>query len=159
MCEPTTIMLGMAALSAVTTGVSMVGQRSQAKAQVRATNKANALQAEQISDQHGVELSERARAARRERGQARVLAGEAGINLGSGSFMAQLQGSAMNQYNDSGLILQNEKAQQGSRAAQANTLMSNILKPSGAEMALTIGANAVQSGYQAHSAYKAGAGS
>lgn len=158
MCEPTTIMLGMAALSAVTTGVSMVSQRQQAKAQTKAINQANEIQAEQISDQKGVELSERARAARRERGTARVLAGEAGINLGSGSFMAQLQGSAMNQYNDSGLILQNEKAQQASRSAQTATALSNIVKPSGAEMALTIGANAVQAGASGYGAYQAGAG-
>lgn len=158
MCDPTGgILTAMVISSVVSTGVSMYSQREQAKAQIKATDNANALQAEQISDQTGVELSERARAARRERGSARVLAGEAGVNLGSGSFLAQLQGSAMNQYNDSGLILQNEKSQQASRQAQTDTLMSNIWKPSAGEMALTIGAAGVSTAASGAAAYGIGA--
>jgi len=133
MCEPVTAMM---AIAAVGTGTQMYAQRESAKAQQRALNKQNQVQADEISDKAGQELTERARAARRERATARVLAGEAGINLGSGSFLAQLQSSAMSQYNDMGLIMQNEKSQQAARTAQINSLFSQINKPSWLEIGI-----------------------
>lgn len=148
MCEPVTI---MAAVSAVTAGVSMYGQRQSAKAQVAATNQQNKIQAEEISRKAGQEMTELARDARRERGTARVLAGEAGINLGSGSFLAQMQSSAMSQYSDMGLVIQNEKAQQAARSAQTSSIFSNINMPSWGEIALGTGA----AGYQGYVAGKA----
>jgi hypothetical protein len=155
MCEPVTIgtlsltaaqsaMAGMVALTAVSTGASMYGQRQSAKAQVSAINQQNKVQAEEIARKSGLEMTERAREARRERATARVLAGEAGINLGSGSFLATLQASAMNQYNDMGLIVQNEKSQQAARAVNARSMMSSVQMPSWGEIALGTGLAAGQ---------------
>jgi hypothetical protein len=50
-------------------------------------------------------MTERARAARRERASMRSAGAESGINMGSNSFLAGLQTSVLNQYSDQGLIL------------------------------------------------------
>lgn len=142
MCDPVTALV---AITATTTAVSGYAQRESAKAQQRALNKQNQVQADEISRKTGQELTERAREARRERATARVLAGEAGINLGSGSFLAQLQSSAMSQYNDMGLIVQNEKSQQAARAAQINSLFSQISNPSWAEIGISTAASGASS--------------
>lgn len=148
MCDvitPTVLAYAAIASSMATAGASMYAQRESAKAQTRATNQQNKLQAEEISDASGQKISEVAREARRNRATARVLAGESGVNLGSGSFLAQMQASASNQYNDSGLILQNEKSQQAARHASATSALSSVWKPSLGEAALTIGAAGVNS--------------
>lgn len=154
MCEPTTIML---AVSAVTTGVSMYAQRQSAEAQQKALDKQNQVQADEISRQHGQQMTERAREARREVATARVLAGESGVNLGSGSFMAQLQQSAMNQYTDMGLVLQNEKSKQAARGAQMDSLFSQIVKPSWGEIAIGTAASGAMGYLQGKAAYESGA--
>lgn len=148
MCFP--VAIGALALSATqmavvgvtlaTTAASLASQRQQAKAQERATNEQNAIQADEIAKSAGVELGERARAARRERASMRASASESGINLGSNSFLAALQTSQMNQSNDMGLITQNERGQQRARQANARSLMSRIQMPTAASSAFALGA-------------------
>ena len=154
MCEPVTI---MAAVAAVGTGVNMYSQRQSAKAQVAATNEQNRIQAEEISRKSGQEMTERAREARRERASARELAGEAGVNLGSGSFLAQLQQSAMNQYNDMSLVIQNERSQQAARTANVNSLFSQINMPSWGEIALGVASSGTMAYMQGMALEKKGA--
>lgn len=148
MCEPTTIMMGV---SMAVAAVGAVGQYQSGKAQVRAIDKQNEIQAQEIAEAAGVEMTERARAARRERAAMRASGAESGINLGSNSFLAGLQTSVLNQYNDQGLILRNESNQQRARDASARSLTSQIRIPSALEGALAIGSAGVQG-------YNAGAG-
>src|SRR5262245_30042173 len=129
MCEPVTI--GTLAISATqmaaigtavtvaATAASVYGQHQSAKAQVAAIDMQNEQRAKEIATAAGIEMTERARAARRERGAMRAAGAESGISLDSGSFMAALQASAFNQYNDQGLISYNERNQQRGREADA----------------------------------------
>jgi len=147
MCAPviaTTLAIASAA-------ANVYGQRQAAKAQLQAIAEQERVQAEEIARAAGVELTERARAARRERARARAAASEAGVNLNSGSFIAALQTSAMNQYNDMGLIVQNERAQQRARAANARSARASVRVPSALQSALTI----ASAGYGAYRDVKA----
>lgn len=147
MCEPVTAAWGamtfmqqaLVVASVASSAASMYGQHESAKAQVAAINEQNETQADEIARQAGQEMFERTRAAHRERAQARAAGSEAGINLGSNSFLAALQTSAFNQYNDMGLVAQNEKAQQAARSAGARSAMSGIQMPTALSAAFTIG--------------------
>jgi len=153
MCEPTTIAL---IASTAIAGISQYGQYQSAKAQVRAIDEQNEIQAQEISEAAGLEMTERARAARRERGAMRAAGAESGINLGSNSFLAGLQTSVLNQYNDQGLILRNESNQQRARDAQARSLTSRIQVPTALSAALNIGAAGLGAYGDATAARRAG---
>ena len=155
MCGPALIPAGMTLAQAVMVGSTVIataasayGQHQSASANAKALSQQNQVQAEEIAKAAGNELHERARAARRERAEIRASAAESGINLGSNSFLAALQASAMNQYNDEGLIVQNERGQQRARAARARSLTPSV--PNALALALTIGAQ----GYGAYSGAK-----
>jgi hypothetical protein len=126
MCDPLTATI----IATATAAVGQIGAYQTGKAQARALAQQSQVQSDEISAAAGNELTERARAARRERATARAAGSEAGINLGSGSFIAALQNSAFNQYNDQGLIIQNERNQQRARIANTNSLASQIQIPS-----------------------------
>jgi cobalamin biosynthesis Mg chelatase CobN len=143
MCDPVTF-----ALAAASTGLGIYSQNKAAKAQVSAINQQNQIQADEISKQAGQQLTERAKAAYRERASMRAAAAESGINLGSGSFLAGLQTSAMNQDVDSGLVIYNERAKQRARSAQATSAMSQIQMDSGLSAALKIGLSGASAAYQ-----------
>jgi len=146
MCPPVAAITAtqwLVGLSALSAAVSTVGQIQSGKAQARAINQQNEAQAEEIADAAGHEMSERARAARRERASLRAAGSAAGINLDtSGSFLASLNTASMNQYNDNGLISYNERTQQRARQAGAASAMSRVQIPSALEAALTIGGTA-----------------
>ena len=152
MCEPTTL----AVLSAVGTAVSIAGQHQSGKAQVKAINQQNEIQSQEIADAAGVEMTERARAARRERAALRASGAESGINLGSNSFLAALQTSVFNQFNDQGLILRNESNQQRARQAQAKSLVSQVQVPNALSAALSIGSAGIGTFANASAARRAG---
>lgn len=133
MCNP---MLIMAVVAAGASIAQNVAANKAAKRQANALDEQNQIQADEISDQKGVELNERARAARRERAAARVSASEAGINLGSNSFLAMLQTSEINQSMDSGLILKNERNTQRARQASHKSNMAGIQMKTGLGIAL-----------------------
>ena len=132
MCEPVTIgaltltatQTAMAGLMIATAAASVYASNKQGKAQAQLIGRQNQVQADQIADAAGQQLTERSRAARRERAMMRASGAEAGINLGSGSFLAALSTSALNQTNDAGTILQNERNQQAARQANANSLQN-----------------------------------
>ena len=136
----------MAGLSVAVSVAGNIAANEAADRQADAYNQQSAIRAEEISDQKGAELDERARAARRERAAARVSASESGINLGSNSFLAMLQTSEINQSIDSGLILKNEKIQQRARVAETNSLLAGITKKTGLGIAL----DATQAGVQGY---------
>jgi hypothetical protein len=152
-CEPTTI---LTVASLATAAIGQVGAYQSGKAQVRAINKQNEIQAQEIAESAGVEMTESARAARRERGALRAAGAESGINLGSNSFLASLQTSVMNQYNDQGLILRNESNQQRARTASARSAASQIQIPNALSAALSIGAAGVGAYYSGQAATRAG---
>lgn len=155
MCDPVTATL--LALSLGSTAVGTVGQIQSGKAQARAINQQNEIAAEEIATAAGVEMTERARAARRERGSLRAAGSAAGINLDtSGSFIAALQSATMNQGIDSGLVVYNERTRQRARQAEARSAMSRVYIPSALEAALTIGGRAA-SDYSAIKKAKGGA--
>ena len=163
MCPPVIAAAGLTMAQAVMVGVTVVstaatmyGQQQTAKANAAAVSAQNQVQADEIARATGNELHERARAARRERADMRAAAAESGINLSSNSFLASLQASAMNQYNDQGLIVQNEKGQQAARRAQARSIQAGLRVPNALSSALTIGAAGYGSYYDATSAARAG---
>jgi hypothetical protein len=118
----------MAALAVVGAATSVIASNKSAQAQADAISHQNEVEAEQISKQAGQQLTENAKKAYAERGAMRAAAAESGINLGSGSFIAALQTTALNQYSDQGVAMYNEKANQQERQAQANTAASGLQK-------------------------------
>lgn len=156
MCEPVTLTTGLMYASMAVSAVGAYGQYQSGKAQTRAINKQNEIQAQEIAEAAGLEMTERARAARRERGAMRAAGAESGINLGSNSFLAGLQVSAMNQYNDQGLILRNESNQQRARDASARSAAARIEMPTALTAALSIGSAGLQGYAAGASATRAG---
>lgn len=146
MCSPAAIPWVIGAVMAVGTVVEMKNANKQAQRQANALAIQNNVAQEEIADQHGQEINERARAARRERAAARVAASEAGINLGSNSFLAMLQASEVNQSIDSGLILRNQNTRQRARSAEFNSNLAGITRNTGLGIALG-GATSFASGY------------
>jgi len=116
--------------------------------QERAMREANKVREDQIHDQQGQQIDERARAARRERAAARVAASESGINLGSNSFLAMLQTSEINQSIDAGLIMHNEKQLQEARRTQFNSNLAALTSKTN----LGMGMDMAGAGLQAYSA-------
>lgn len=136
-------MCAVAAIPWIIAGIAAIGSvESNKQANRAARNQANALaiqnnvQQQEIADQTGNQVNERLRAARRERAAARVSASESGINLGSGSFLAMLQSSEVNQSIDSGLILRNGSTAQRARDAQYRSNLATLTKKTGLGIAL-----------------------
>lgn len=147
-----------AAITAATTVASVVAERAQASSNEKAIDQAADVRAHQVAAQAGQQESAAAMQARMARSQSVVAAGESGINLGSNSFLASLQTTTMTQYNNEGLIMENERAQQqGDEATTQSELNTKAYAPSvfgGALDSALSGADAYIS-YQ--NAYKAGA--
>lgn len=146
MCEPVSIV--MAAVAIIGSVAQNQAAKKSAKRQTAALEEQNQIVADEISSQQGQELDQRARAARQERAAARASASEAGINLGSNSFLAMLQTSEINQSIDSGLILRNEKGKQRGRQAQHKSNLAGIQWKTGLGMTI----DAAASGASAYSA-------
>ena len=144
MCEPVSII--MAAVAIIGSVAQNRAANKAADRQTKALEHQNQLQADEISDAMGQELNERARAARKERAAARVSASEAGINLGSNSFLAMLQSSEIQQSIDSGLIVRNERNAQRGRQARHASNLAGIQKKTGLGIAL----DAAQAGAAAY---------
>lgn len=135
-----------AAVAVVASIASNISANKQMRKQEKAINRQNAIRQKEISKQAGQELTQRARAARRERGAARAAAGAAGVNLDSNSFLAMLTTSEVNQVNDSGTILFNERSAQSARDAQYRSALSQIQYKNGLGIAL----DAAQAGFSAY---------
>lgn len=107
--------------------------------QEQAVHAQNAIRQEEIAKAAGAELSERARVARRERAAARAAASQAGVNLDSNSFLTMLSTSEVNQTNDMGMIVYNERAQQRARHANYTSQLAQITKKTGLGIVLDAG--------------------
>jgi hypothetical protein len=161
MCDPTGIsemaLVGIA-IGTATTAVSVIAAHQQAMKQKGAINAQADARATQVAAAAGQQESVAAMEARQARSQSVVTAGESGINLGSNSFLASLQTTTMNQANNAGLIMENEKNQQNGDSAQVqselNTQASSPTFLGGALDVALSGASAYMSG---QAAYKAGA--
>jgi type II secretory pathway component HofQ len=146
-------MCWVAAIPWIVAGIAAVGSYEQNKAQNRAIKNQqkalavqNQVRQDEINQQTGNEVNEIARAARRERAAARVAASESGINLGSGSFLAMLQESSVNQSINSGLTLKNGANAQRARDASYRSNLAALVTKSGLGIAL----DAVGSGVSAY---------
>lgn len=146
MCDVGSIIY--AAVAVIGAYASDRAQNVAASRQARAITHQNQIQADQIADQQGQQIDERARAARRERAAARVSASESGINLGSNSFLAMLQSSEINQSIGAGLILHNEKNLQDARQANYQSNLAGITMKTN----LGIATDMAGAGLQAYSA-------
>lgn len=165
MCEPVTIgaftmtametfMVGAAA---ATTAVSVIAAKQQANAEEKAVDASADARATQVAQQAGQEESAAAMQARQARSQSVVAAGESGINLGSNSFLASLQTTTMNQYENEGLIMENEKNQQNNDQAQVQSeLNSKAYSPSFLGGALDVALSGAGAYMSAQNAYKSG---
>lgn len=141
--------------SIIYAAVAVIGMYAQDRSQAvsadrtaRAMRVQNQKRADQISDQQGQAIDERARAARRERAAARVAASEGGINLGSNSFLAMLQSSEINQSIGAGLIMHNTNNLQDARQADYATNLSQLVSKTN----LGIAVDMAGAGLQAYSA-------
>lgn len=117
----TEALIGSIGVTVASTAASLYAQSRQASAQAKAIRAQSQEQANEIARSAGERDSQAAQEARMARAQAAVAASGAGINLGSNSFLASLQTTSMNQFNEKGLILENETAQQGARIAETNS--------------------------------------
>lgn len=151
MCEPITIsattMWVMAGVTAVAAGAAAYSAKQSGKRQVKALDEANELRAGQIAKQGGAELMQVSREARRSQGEARATASEAGINLGSNSFLALLQNSAFNASFDSGLVSYNNEEAQKGRQSEYTSRLAGINIPTNLGIGLSMAQGGMQ-GYQ-----------
>jgi hypothetical protein len=156
MCEPISIgavtitatETAMIALTVAATAASVAMQNAAAKRQADQLGKNNQLQADQITKSNAQEMNVNQQKAYAERGAMRSAGAESGINLGSGSFMAAMQTSAIQQSNTNGLIVANNNSAQLARQSNANSDLAKIPYTSGGLAALQI-AGAGASGYMA----------
>lgn len=116
------------------------------KRQEAALHEQNRVRQEEIDDAASAEMNERARAVRRARASARATASEAGINLSSGSFLAQLQSFDAQGDIDAGLVTKNTNNRQAARRADYQSGLSRVSYKTGLGIALD-GAAAGVSGY------------
>lgn len=126
---------------------------SQAAAANRSAKKQSKLLTRQAIDRDseintaaGEQLNARAKAARQERAAARASAAESGVNLGSGSFLAQLSTSQVNQYNDNGIITKNAEEQKKATGVQYESGLAGLQIQSGLGIALGAAAAGVSAG-------------
>jgi hypothetical protein len=129
-------MIAVAAIAVVSSVAKSKAENKAMRRQEEALNAANKVRAEQIDDQASSEMNERARAVRRARASARATASEAGINLSSGSFLAQLQNFNASEDLEAGLISSNRNNAQKSRDADYKSQLSRISYKTGLGIAL-----------------------
>lgn len=131
MCDVTVAALAVAAVAAVGTYAADKNANKMADNQSKLLTKQAIQRDSEINQAAGQQEDARARAAREERASARAAAAESGVNLGSGSFLAQLQTSDLNQVNDNGIILKNAENQKKSTGIQYQSGLAGLQKKSG----------------------------
>lgn len=141
MCEPTTVMIGLSALSIAMTAYA-------ANEQKKATNAAAAVQQQQINDQASAETDNRIREAREARARARVGAAESGVM--GGSVDALMSDILFQSGRDVSLIEKNRK--NGAMASETERLGRN--RVTNAEAAGRI-VNTVTSSYNSYQGIQA----
>lgn len=122
MCEPVTL---MAAFAVATTAMTAVASSQSAAANEKSIDNESIIRGQQISQQAGQQENIAAMQARQQRAAGIAAASGAGINLNSNSFMASMQTTTMNQANENGLILENEKNNVQANTAETQSLLNS----------------------------------
>jgi len=104
--------------------------------------------ADQLSDQASAEMNDKARSVRQAAASARASASGAGINLGSGSFLAQMQAYDAQLDEAQGLQTKNLNNSLKSNTTSLNASLSQITHKTGLGIAMDAGVAGV-SGYMA----------
>lgn len=145
MCEPVTAAIVVGSLAVATSAASVVGQMQSASAQQRLIAQQDELAAEQIKDQATADINERSRAARRERARIRVAAGEAGLNLQSGSIEGLLMDSLFQQnFDNTGTIKNAENAQKSRQLRTQSQLIDRASRPTFLAAGLQVASSGLQ---------------
>ena len=135
----------MTVAAVATAAAGVVTQVQAAKRQEAAIRDQLAISQKEIDNKATAELNDRQRAARREQARIRVAAGQAGLQLG-GSIDSLLQDSLMQAGLAGERTLDNRAAEQRNVAAEANSMLSRVERPTLLGAGLQI-ANAGMNGY------------
>lgn len=163
MCDPTgiseTALVEIAVgASVATAAVGYVAAKQNATNQQKAIDQQADTRATQVADAAAQQESAAAMNARQARSQSIVAAGESGINLGSNSFIASLQTTTQNQYENEGLIMENEKNQQNADTAETQSLLdTKANSPTFLGGALNVALSGADAYMSSTNAYKSGA--
>lgn len=107
--------------SVATTVASMAAQMQEARANASMIQGQEQLRQNQIAEQAGNAESVAAKEARAAQAQSIVAAGAAGVNLGSNSFLASVQTTAMNASQTEGMIQEDERNSESASIASADS--------------------------------------
>lgn len=156
MCEPTTIMMTMAAISAASTAAQYEQQRKQAAAQEKAVRYGNELETASLNrmyEEQGAvaqeQMGERAQQHLQDLGRLRATAADMG-NFGNslGRISTEQDGAYARDIvaiqTNSRRTAEQTHAQGMSAQAEANTMLSNIKRPSALGTGLQIAGTAAQ---------------
>lgn len=146
MCEPVSIMTGLAVASAA---ASVVTQVRAAKKQEAAIRDQLAQSEREINNKATAEINERQRAARREQARIKVAAGQAGLQLG-GSIDLLLKDSLMQAGLAEERIEENRTTELRGVRSEANSMLSRVESPT----LLGAGLQLAQAGVSGYSAGK-----
>ncbi|WP_343698847.1 hypothetical protein [Caulobacter sp.] len=141
----------MATIAVVSTAAQVITEVQAAKAQKKAITAQLAEAEGEIRTAETADLNDRAREARREQARIKVAAGEAGLQLGSGSLEAMLLDSVMQQELAGERTSLNAENQLHAARAEANSQYSRVSQPTLLGAGLRIAVSGV-------SGYAAGAG-
>lgn len=161
MCDPVTAAIVVAATSVVGTTANVIAQSKAAKAQARAINEQAAVTQQENRLAASSQMFDDMRAARREQGRIRAAAGEAGLSLSSGAVEGILMDSQMQLGLKNDRTLANLESRQMATNAEANSMMSQVQKPTLLGAGLQIGSAAASgfAGIQNAKIMKKGGGS
>lgn len=143
MCDPVSIAIAAGVASVASTAAGVVAQAQSAKAQTRALKAQAADAREETRQIASAELFDQMRATRREQGQIRAAAGEAGLSLTSGSIEGLLMDSAMQGELQGDRTIANMESRNRANKAEANSMLSQIEKPTLLGAGLQIGSSAI----------------
>ncbi len=140
------VAMAAAVIAAAYSASQAVAANRSAKNQSKALTRQAIQRNDEINTAAAEQLNARAKAARQERAAARAAAAESGVNLGSGSFLAQLSTSQVNQYNDNGIITKNAEEQRKATGVQYESGLAGLQIQSGLGIALGATTAGVQAG-------------
>ena len=144
MCDPISASLVACALTVATTAAGVVTQMKAASAQTKAIRNQQEVAREETRQAASAELFDQSRAARREQGRIRSAAGEAGLSLDSGSIEGLLMDSAMQQELAHDRTIANMESRHRANTAEAESMLSQIQKPTLLGAGLQIANSAAQ---------------
>lgn len=121
---------GAATLGVASAGASFIQQAVTANSQNKAITDQLAQGQEQVKEQQASQLEQRQREGWKEQGRMQVAAGEAGLQLSSGSIESMLMDSQMQTSLDGGNINLNAEHQDQNLASEAGRYYSMVNNPS-----------------------------